>query len=138
MKDLPDTNLWSFYLRAMDSRLTDQVEVAMLAGELVMSAIVLAELDYGAEKARLRGELRPIQRLTRLRQAITATSFDQSAATAYGHLRSDLERRGLTIGSLDMLVAAHALALGAAIVTHNVREFSRIPGLVVEDWQTEI
>jgi tRNA(fMet)-specific endonuclease VapC len=60
--------------------------------------------------------------------------FDQPAATIYGTIRSDLERRGLVIGAMDMLIVAHALSLNLTLVTNNVREFSRIPALMVENW----
>ncbi len=61
-------------------------------------------------------------------------AFDQSAATVYGTIRSDLEKRGVVIGSLDMLIAAHAISLDATWVSNNLREFSRIPNLAVENW----
>jgi tRNA(fMet)-specific endonuclease VapC len=60
--------------------------------------------------------------------------FDQAAATVYGAIRSDLESRGLVIGAMDMLIAAHALSLGVTLVSNNVREFSRIANLSLENW----
>ncbi len=60
--------------------------------------------------------------------------FDEQAAERYGELRSILEKKGTPIGPLDTLIAAHALSLGWALATHNVREFRRVPGLRVEDW----
>lgn len=60
--------------------------------------------------------------------------FDQSAAKIYGSIRSNLESRGITIGSMDMLIAAHALSLGITLVSNNVREFSRIDNLSLEIW----
>ena len=60
--------------------------------------------------------------------------FDAPAAAAYGSLRAYLQARGTPIGPLDTLIAAHALALGAIMVTHKVREFGRVPGLTVENW----
>ena len=60
--------------------------------------------------------------------------FDQAAANTYGLIRSDLESRGLVIGSMDMLIAAHTLSLGITLVSNNVREFSRIPNLALENW----
>jgi tRNA(fMet)-specific endonuclease VapC len=60
--------------------------------------------------------------------------FDRPAATIYSTIRSDLESRGLVVGAMDMLIAAHALSLNLTLVTNNVREFSRIPALVVENW----
>ena len=60
--------------------------------------------------------------------------FDSGAADAYGVIRADLERRGLPIGDLDMLLAAHALSEGLIFVTHNTSEFQRVRGLQLEDW----
>ena len=60
--------------------------------------------------------------------------YDDAAAARYGDIRAHLERRGTPIGPLDTLIAAHALALGSALVTNNVTEFSRVPELGVEDW----
>ncbi|WP_343122265.1 PIN domain-containing protein [Synechocystis sp. PCC 6803] len=58
----------------------------------------------------------------------------QEAAIAYGNIRSNLESRGLVIGAMDMLIAAHALSLGVTLVTNNLREFSRINNLFLENW----
>ncbi|WP_246605557.1 PIN domain-containing protein [Sphaerospermopsis torques-reginae] len=60
--------------------------------------------------------------------------FSQDAAVIYGVIRSDLESKGLVIGQMDMLIAAHAISLGVTLVTNNIREFSRIPDLLLENW----
>jgi tRNA(fMet)-specific endonuclease VapC len=60
--------------------------------------------------------------------------FDQSAAFVYGNIRNYLESKGALIGSMDMLIAAHALSLDVALVTNNTREFNRVPNLKIEDW----
>jgi len=60
--------------------------------------------------------------------------FDQAAVAAYGPLRANLERKGMVVGALDLLIAAHAISQGARVVTNNLREFQRIPGLRVENW----
>ena len=60
--------------------------------------------------------------------------FDAKAALLYGDIRSNLERRGETIGPNDMLIAAHAKSLGLTLITNNTKEFNRIPGLNVENW----
>ena len=74
-------------------------------------------------------------RVEQLRQQFLSLPFDDAAAEHYGRIRADLTARGLTIGGNDMLIAATALANGCTLVTHNTAEFSRVPGLVIEDWQ---
>jgi len=99
---------------------------------LAISSISAAELYHCAAKSRdPQREIRKIQDLLTL---IHSVDFGSNAAISYGFVRSVLERRGQLIGQLDMLIAAHALAEGAIVVTHNTREFMRVPGLVVEDW----
>ena len=65
---------------------------------------------------------------------LTIYPFDYEASKIYGYLRAALEQRGTPIGPLDTLIAAHALSLGATLVTNNTREFSRVPELRLEDW----
>lgn len=65
---------------------------------------------------------------------LTLWEFDRSAATIYGNLRASLEKKGTPIGSLDTLIAAHALSLQVILVTNNLKEFSRIPNLKLENW----
>lgn len=60
--------------------------------------------------------------------------FDEQAARPYGEIRAALEKAGTPIGSMDMLIAAHAVSLGVTLATNNTREFSRVPGLTVVDW----
>ena len=100
--------------------------------KLRMSAITLAELRFGIAKStqarRVAANLRVL--LTRVR----SVPFDDDASGRYGELRALLERRGKSIGPLDMLIASHALSLGWVLATHNTAEFRRVPGLRVEDW----
>ena len=65
---------------------------------------------------------------------LEVADFDQSAAVFYGEIRAYLESKGTLIGSMDMLIAAHALSLEVALVTNNTREFKRVPNLKIEDW----
>jgi tRNA(fMet)-specific endonuclease VapC len=65
---------------------------------------------------------------------LEVASFDRDAAAAYGQLRAMLEQKGPPIGSMDLLIAAYALGLGVRLVTNNIREFQRVPGLCVENW----
>lgn len=101
-------------------------------GQVGLSSVVLSELAYGAARS-----LRPPQNFAALQEflmALEVAPYDYAAAMQYGVVRSTLERKGRPIGPLDTLIAAHALALDAVLVTHNTREFERVKGLRVEDW----
>jgi tRNA(fMet)-specific endonuclease VapC len=103
--------------------------------ELATSSVVAAELRYGAEKSRQ--PARNHARLDLLLAEITVLDFDLPSASAYGSLRAQLEAGGHPIGAHDMLIAAQAIAAGLVLVTDNVREFTRVLGLVVENWRRE-
>ncbi len=102
------------------------------AGEAGISAVTLAELRFGVAKSVERE--RNARALDEFLLPLEVADFDQGAADSYGVVRASLEASGRAIGPLDTLIGAHALALGAVLVTHNAREFQRIPGLAVEDW----
>jgi tRNA(fMet)-specific endonuclease VapC len=99
---------------------------------LCISSITLAELRFGVEQSRIRNVTQI--KLTRLVAALDVAPFEARAANAYGALRAQLQAAGKPIGPLDMLIAGHALSLGVTLVTNNVREFGRVPGLRVENW----
>lgn len=100
-----------------------------------MSSIVLAELQYGARNSTHVAEnLRVVQRFT---APFASVPFDDVCAESYGEIRADLRRRGEPIGGNDLLIAATARAHDLTLVTHNVREFGRVVGLMVEDWEAE-
>jgi tRNA(fMet)-specific endonuclease VapC len=97
-----------------------------------MSVVTYLELVYGAIKSQ-QAEAN-LAKIEQLRQLIPVQSLDTAAGRHYGRLRVELERKGSPIGSYDLLIAAHALSLGLTLVTNNVREFSRLPGLHLENW----
>ena len=101
-------------------------------GEIVLSAITLAELRYGIAASRRRNL--NLAKVELFLASFEVVPFDDPAAFAYGPLRAHLQAQGTPIGPLDALIAAHALSLGATVVTNNVGEFSRVPNLVVENW----
>lgn len=100
-------------------------------GDVAVSSITVAELDYGAAKS---GSERNRAALQKFLAPLEVLPFDDEATRHYGSLRACLERLGTPIGPLDMLIAAHALALDCVLVTNNVREFSRVPMLRLENW----
>jgi tRNA(fMet)-specific endonuclease VapC len=99
--------------------------------DLGISAIVICELFYGAFRSR-RGEDN-LSRLDALRFPIF--EFDRDDARQAGIIRAELASRGTPIGPYDVLIAAQALSRNLILVTHNTREFSRVPGLQIDDWQ---
>lgn len=101
-------------------------------GDIGVSSVTVAELFVGAQKSH-----HPAQNQQAVEQfllPLTIATFDYAAAVAYGHVRATLEQQGTPIGALDTLIAAHAVSLGVTIATNNGREFTRVPGLTVEDW----
>lgn len=110
-------------LKAINSHNPDEVGI---------SSIVFAELHTGVCKSS--NPAHNLEKLTDFCTPLTVLPFDSLAAEQYGMIRAYLERLGTPIGPLDTLIAAHALAAHAILVTNNNREFCRIPDLQVEDW----
>jgi tRNA(fMet)-specific endonuclease VapC len=104
-------------------------------GEIVVSSITVAELQYAVYKSR--DIPRNQQALNEFLLPLTIESFDSAATVHYGQLRALLEAEATPIDAFDLLIAAHALTLGVTLVTNNVREFSRIPALSIENWVEE-
>ena len=128
---LLDTNICIYLLKQKPRAVLDRlrgVEITSVA----ISSVTLAELEYGVAKSSRPDQNR--EALAALVAPLAVAPFDDAAAARYGPLRAELERRGRPIGSLDMLIAAHALSLGRTLVTNDEREFSRVPGLPVENW----
>jgi tRNA(fMet)-specific endonuclease VapC len=98
---------------------------------ILTSIVAACELRFGAEK---KGSPRLAARVDRLLGSFEVAPLARDVDTAYAILRADLERKGQLIGPNDMLIAAHALALDAILVTDNVREFKRVKGLKIENW----
>ena len=132
---LLDTNVLSRLARGVDKAIADNV--ARHVDDCVLSAVAWYELEYGA--ARSRDPVSSGARLALLRSIIPfVRPFGEDDAAEAAAVRAYLETlkpNAQPIGPHDVLLAGHALALGAVLVTHNVREFTRVPRLVVEDWQ---
>ena len=101
-------------------------------GDVGLSTVTLAELRYGVAKSAQKE--RNSQALDEFLLPLEIADFDEMSAGSYGKVRAALENAGTPIRPLDTQIGALALSLGAVLVTHNTREFRRIPGLAVEDW----
>jgi tRNA(fMet)-specific endonuclease VapC len=134
MTYLLDTNSCIRYLSGRSEPLRRRIEQAG-SDQLVVCSIVKAEMFFGAMKGTTADETFAEQKV--FFERFNSIPFDDQAAEAYGMIRADLQRRGLPIGSNDYLIAAIALANDLTLVTHNTREFTRVPGLRVEDWESE-
>ena len=129
---LPDTNAVSNFLRGNNPALTARMHQEF--PYLRLSALVVAEREFGS--LHHRSGLKYRRAFVALVSSVPIEVFSREDAAHYAELRSYLEKRGQGIGPIDTLIAAQALRLGATVVTHNVKEFSRVPGLHVEDWQS--
>lgn len=101
-------------------------------GEICISTVTLAELRYGVAKSQYQEKNQAA--LDDFILPLEIAEFDEAAANYYGVLRASLEKKGTPIGAMDLMIGAHALSQNLTIVTNNVREFNRIPKLVVVDW----
>jgi tRNA(fMet)-specific endonuclease VapC len=124
-----DTNIVSELIR---NPAGPAAQRARTAGSAVcVSVIVAAELRYGCAK---KGSSRLLRKVEEFLSQVPVLPFDVPTDGEYGSLRAELETMGRPIGSNDLLIAAHACALGATLVTANVSEFRRVRGLTVESW----
>ena len=130
MKYLLDTNICIYIINERPVQVMARFRQERI-GEIGVSSLTTAELAYGVEKS---GSARNRQALEKFLAPLEIVAFAETAFRHYGRLRADLEQRGLLIGSMDMLIAAHALALNAILVTNNTREFERVSGLHLENW----
>ena len=129
---LLDTNIISDLIRNPQGRAANRLAKV---GEknVCTSIIVAAELRYGCAKS---GSRKLIEAVEDLLSEVSVLPLDAAADAEYGEIRSALEAAGRPIGANDLLIAAHARATGAIIVTANAAEFKRVPGLKVENWLT--
>jgi len=131
MEFMLDTNICIYVIKRKPPGVIDRFMRTKIS-QIGMSTIVLSELLYGVSKSS-----RPEQNLMALYQFVAPLEilpYGDDAAQYYGTLRAHLENKGMPIGSLDMLIAAHALSIGGTLVTNHEQEFSRIPNLKIENW----
>ena len=131
MKYLIDTNICIYI---MNNRPVDVIKKfkQLNLGEIGVSTITVSELQYGVSKSTYRKENQ--RRLDEFLSPLEILTYNEIAARTYGDIRFQLEKRGESIGPLDLLIAAHALSQNIILVTNNDKEFKRIKNLEVENW----
>ena len=130
---LLDTNACIRFLRDANSAVARRLATVDIQ-EVAVCAVVKAELYYGARRSADPEHSSHIVRA--FLAGLTSWPFDDDAAEVYGHLRADLAREGMPIGPNDLMISSIAVAHQATLVTHNMREFARVPGLKSVDWET--
>ena len=128
---LLDTNIVSYWMRG-DAKLLQKL-MACNPSDLSLSTITLAEIYYGIEKSPIKKKERRFK-IQKIKTQLEIYPFNELAAEKYGALRAVLEKAGQIISERDMQIAAIALANEFCVVTHNLKEFCRVPRLIVEDW----
>ena len=126
-----DTNICIYIIKKKPTRVLDRFKKVEIS-EITISSITLSELLYGVSKSS-----KPEQNLMALTQFVAPLEilpYGDDAAKYYGDLRAHLEKQGNPIGSLDLLIAAHALSISGTLVTNNEKEFHRVPNLNIENW----
>lgn len=129
---LLDTNACIQFLRDPDSAVARRLALVS-SREVALCTVVKAELYYGAQRSADPDHAMRV--LSAFFGSLASLPFDDLAAEVYGRIRAHLARQGALIGPNDLLIASTALAYGATLVTHNVREFERVPDLQIEDWE---
>jgi tRNA(fMet)-specific endonuclease VapC len=129
---LPDTNVWVQFLRQRHALVVQRIQARQPA-ELRLCSIVASELYHGC----LRSAQSAVSRakVDAVLQPYLSLPFDEAAADVHARIRHHLETLGTPIGPYDLQIAAIALANSLTVVTHNTTEFSRVPGLMLEDWE---
>ena len=131
MRYLLDTNICIYLIKRKPPAVIKKFKTFQVS-DLGISSITLAELEFGVYNSTY-----PEQNQEALNQFLSPLEiapFDDRAAIEYGRIRASLQKRGLTIGAMDLLIAAQAKSLAIPLVTNNLREFKRIPGLLLENW----
>ena len=127
---LLDTNICIYIIKQHPKQVIEHLRT-LLVGDVAISVITLAELEYGAAKSSRPEQNR--EALIAFTAPLEVLPFDDNASLHYGEIRADLERSGMVIGAMDMLIAAHARSRSLKLVTNNSREFQRIHGLDIEN-----
>ena len=131
MRYMLDINICIYAIKHKPEKVFQRLQ-ALDPEDVCVSSVTYAELVHGVEKSAA-VEKNRLALLTLLAN-IEILDFDVNAADCYGKIRADLEKKGTPIGPLDMMIAGHAQSLGYTVVTNNVKEFSRVKNLKIENW----
>lgn len=131
MRYMLDTNICIYSIKQKPEQVFFQLQKHD-PSEICISSVTYAELVHRVEKSQAVERNRLA--LTLLLANIEILDFDAAAAESYGKIRADLERQGMSIGPMDMMIAGHAKSRGCILVTNNTREFARVRGLKLENW----
>ena len=134
IKYLVDTNILGHFARNSSTVLQKRMWAALQKQEIAISAITRAETRFGL--ALLQADDKRRRTMDLLLNELPVLPWTLEAADRYGDIAAHLQQSGQPIGQMDTQIAAHALALGLPLVTHNTRHFQRVPGLKLEDWMT--
>ena len=130
LKYMLDTNICIFTIKNKPHEVREAFN--RYQGQLCISAITLMELIYGAEKSA--APEKNLAVVESFAARLDVLNYDQEAAAHSGQLRAELAKNGKPIGPYDQMIAGHARSQGLIVVTNNLREFERVPGLRFEDW----
>ncbi len=131
IKYMLDTNICIYIIKQKPINVINHFSRLPISS-LAVSSITLSELEYGVMKSSKYGQNQFA--LSQFVAPLEILPYGDDAAQHYGSLRAFLEKQGTPIGSLDMLIAAHALSVNCILVTNNEKEFSRVPHLLIENW----
>ena len=131
MRYMLDTNICIYVIKHKPEKVFQELQKHD-PSEVCISSVTYAELVHGVEKSEAVEKDRLA--LPLLLANIEILDFDVEAANCYGKIRADLEKKGTPIGPLDMMIAGHAQSLGYTVVTNNMKEFSRVSNLKIDNW----
>lgn len=131
MKYMLDTNICIYISKEKPKKVLDKFQ-SLEIGDICISMITFAELEYGVEKSEYTEKNRTA--LTSFLAPIEILPFNQRAAIKYAEIRAKLEKQGKIIGAYDLMISAHAIAENLTLVTNNEKEFNRIFELSIENW----
>ena len=134
IKYMVDTNILGYFARNSSAALQKRMLTALKKQEIAISAITRAEIRFGLALLEVDDKRR--RTIDLMLNEIPVLPWTLEAADRYGDIAAHLQQTGQPIGQMDTQIAAHALALGLPLVTHNTRHFKRVAGLELEDWMT--